>query len=130
MTTTTYNEAATALTTEGFVKQIGTPLTGVRFESATQFAIVLRMGDNNYNTSFYDKNPFLTLPMAELEGKAKFYMNELIYLQARHDVEKTQGREFTGKLCQVVEALELAGGRESLITLCWNSYSKALTKFA
>lgn len=55
MNTATYFAAEKRLTENGFKKETGMPLSGVRFSSQNMYAIVLRMGDNNYETSFYAK---------------------------------------------------------------------------
>lgn len=49
-----YIKAEEKLITNGFKKEIGTPLEGVRFKSETQFAFVKRMGENNYQIFYYD----------------------------------------------------------------------------
>lgn len=55
MNTATYFAAEKWLIENGFNKETGMPLSGVRFSSHNMYAIVLRIGDNNYETSFYAK---------------------------------------------------------------------------
>lgn len=54
MNTSTYKAAEQNLITSGFKMECGMPLYGVRFKSENQYAIILRMGDNNYETTYYD----------------------------------------------------------------------------
>lgn len=50
---TTYASAENELISNGYKMEVGMPLTGVRFTNGIDYAIILRMGDNNYETSFY-----------------------------------------------------------------------------
>lgn len=56
MKTTTYKAAETELKSQGFVYESGMPLYGCRFRNGNQYAFILRMGDNHYNTSYYGEN--------------------------------------------------------------------------
>lgn len=49
-----YIKAEETLTSNGFNKEMGTPLSGVRFRNDNQFAFVKRMGENNYQIFYYD----------------------------------------------------------------------------
>ena len=50
---TTYAAAEKELISNGYKMEMGMPLTGVRFTNGTNYAFVLRMGDKNYETSYY-----------------------------------------------------------------------------
>lgn len=56
MTTTTYAAAEKELKNQGFTYELGMPLYGCRFKKGLEYAFVIRMGDNNYNTSYYGGN--------------------------------------------------------------------------
>ena len=57
MNTTTYKQTEDILTANGFKFEFGIPIKGMRFKGATQYAFVLRMGANNYETTYYDIAP-------------------------------------------------------------------------
>lgn len=60
---------------------------------------------------------------------AKFYMNEITYLMPSIESEKMQGRNFTSKLSELTEILEVNNCRESFVSLCWSFVTSGLTKF-
>ncbi len=72
----------------------------------------------------------LNLTKSEMESKANFYMNEISYLLPSIDTEKAQGREFVGKLSNLVENMELSNVRQSLIDACMDCLTLGLKKFA
>jgi hypothetical protein len=55
MLTETYAAAQIWLELNGYKKEEGMPLFGVRFSSPGVYAIVMRIGDGKYETSFYQK---------------------------------------------------------------------------
>lgn len=54
MSTATYKQAEDTLKANGFTYEFGMPLKGMRFKSATQYAFLIRISDNNYETTYYD----------------------------------------------------------------------------
>lgn len=54
MNTTTYKQAEDIVKTMGFKYEMGTPLHGCRFKNNVAYAIILRMGDNDYSISYYN----------------------------------------------------------------------------
>lgn len=54
-TKTTYLEAENHLIGLGFNRVIGEPITGVIFEKESSSAVIMRMGDNEYEIFIYDR---------------------------------------------------------------------------
>lgn len=54
MNTKTYKESEDILILKGFKFEVGMPLTGMRFKSKTQYAVLFRNSDASYKTYFYD----------------------------------------------------------------------------
>lgn len=55
-TKTTYLEAENHLIGLGFNRVIGEPITGVIFEKERSSAVIMRMGDNEYEIFIYDRS--------------------------------------------------------------------------
>lgn len=72
----------------------------------------------------------LNLSVSEMELKANFYRNELGYLLPSIESEKKQAREYVGKLTNLIENMEMANVRQSLIDACINCVQGSLKKFS
>jgi len=49
-----YINAEEKLLSDGFVKQFGNPLIGMRWKSQKHYAVLKRMGDHNYQIFYYE----------------------------------------------------------------------------
>jgi len=72
----------------------------------------------------------LNLSSSEMELKANFYRNELGYLLPTIECEKAQAREYVAKLTNLIENMEMANVRQSLIDACINCVQGSLKKFS